>query len=56
MKDEFDKIVRTRRSVRKYKKTNIPHDDVKDSIIHASLAPNSSNLQLGNFIMLHKVI
>ena len=49
MKDEFDKIVRTRRSVRKYKKTNIPHDDVKDSILHASLAPNSSNLQLWEF-------
>ena len=28
MKDELDKIVRTRRSVRKYKKTNIPHDNV----------------------------
>tara|TARA_A100001234_G_scaffold37768_1_gene30000 strand:+ start:2388 stop:3110 length:723 start_codon:yes stop_codon:yes gene_type:complete len=49
MKKEFDKIVRTRRSVRRYKKTEINDDDVKDSILHASLAPNSSNLQLWEF-------
>ena len=49
MKKEFDKIVRTRRSVRRYKKTDINDDDVKDSILHASLAPNSSNLQLWEF-------
>jgi len=49
MKNEFDKIVRTRRSVRRYKKTEINDDDVKDSILHASLAPNSSNLQLWEF-------
>jgi len=49
MKKEFDKIVRIRRSVRRYKKTNINDDDVKDSIRHASLAPNSSNLQLWEF-------
>ena len=49
MKKEFDKIVRTRRSVRRYKKTDINDDDVKDSIHHASLAPNSSNLQLWEF-------
>ena len=49
MKNEFDKIVRTRRSVRRYKKTDINDDDVKDSILHASLAPNSSNLQLWEF-------
>ena len=49
MKKEFDKIVRTRRSVRRYKKTHINDDDVKDSIHHASLAPNSSNLQLWEF-------
>ena len=49
MKREFDKIVRIRRSVRGYKKTDINDDDVKDSILHASLAPNSSNLQLWEF-------
>ena len=49
MNKEFDKIVRTRRSVRRYKKTDINDDDVKDSIHHASLAPNSSNLQLWEF-------
>ena len=49
MKKEFDKIVRIRRSVRRYKKTDINDDDVKASIRHASLAPNSSNLQLWEF-------
>ena len=49
MKKEFYKIVRTRISVRRYKKTDINDDDVKDSIHHASLAPNSSNLQLWEF-------
>ena len=49
MKKEFDKIVRIRRSVRRYKKTEINDDDVKDSILHASLAPNSSYLQLWEF-------
>ncbi len=49
MKKEFDKIVRKRRSVRRYKKTDINSNDVKDSILHASLAPNSSNLQLWEF-------
>ena len=49
MKKEFDKIVRKRRSVRRYKKTDISSNDVKDSILHASLAPNSSNLQLWEF-------
>ena len=49
MKKEFDKIVRIRRSVRRYKNTDINDDDVKDSILHASLAPNSSNLQLWEF-------
>ena len=49
MKKEFDKIVRIRRSVRRYKITEINDDDVNDSILHASLAPNSSNLQLWEF-------
>ena len=49
MNKEFDKIVRTRRSVRRYKITDINDDDVKDSIHHASLAPNSSILQLWEF-------
>ena len=49
MKHEFDKIVRSRRSVRRFKKINIDEEDVKDCIYHASLAPNSSNLQLWEF-------
>ena len=49
MKKEFDKIIRTRRSVRKFKPIDIDDDLVKDSILHASLAPNSSNLQLWEF-------
>ena len=49
MEKEFDKIVRTRRSVRKFKAIDISDNVVKDSILHASLAPNSSNLQLWEF-------
>ena len=49
MKKEFDKIVRTRRSVRKFKDIDISDDVVRDCILHASLAPNSSNLQLWEF-------
>ena len=49
MKNEFDKIVRSRRSVRRFKKINIDEEDVKDCVFHASLAPNSSNLQLWEF-------
>ena len=49
MKKEFDKIVRSRRSVRKFKAIDISDDVVKDCILHASLAPNSSNLQLWEF-------
>lgn len=54
MKKEFDKIVRIRRSVRRFKKINIDHEDVKNSILHASLAPNSSNLQLWEFYHITK--
>ena len=49
MKKEFDKIVRKRRSVRIFKDISIDHEEVKNSILHASLAPNSSNLQLWEF-------
>ena len=49
MEKEFDKIVRTRRSVRKFKAIDISDNVVRDSILHASLAPNSSNLQLWEF-------
>ena len=34
MKKEFDKIVRTRRSVRKFKNVEISDDKVKNSILH----------------------
>ena len=54
MKKEFDKIERNRRSVRRFKKINIDHEDVKNSILHASLAPNSSNLQLWEFYHITK--
>ena len=55
MKKEFDKIVRKRRSVRIFKDINIDHEEVKNSILHASLAPNSSNLQLWEFYHVTKV-
>ena len=54
MKKEFDKIVRTRRSVRKFKNVDISDDKVKNSILHASLAPNSSNLQLWEFYHVYR--
>ena len=46
MKKEFDKIVRTRRSVRKFKNVDISDDKVKNSILHASLAPNLSLIHI----------
>ena len=55
MKKQFDKIVRKRRSVRIFKNIDIDHEEVKNSILHASLAPNSSNLQLWEFYHITKV-
>lgn len=46
---EFDKVVRSRRSVRVFKDELISDEDVHKAIDHALLAPNSSNLQPWEF-------
>lgn len=49
----FDKIVQSRRSVRKFDQTlPFDHNSVDQAIHWASLAPNSSNLQLWEFYRL----
>lgn len=47
--EEFKKVVTSRRSVRVYKKENIPDDIVRECLKMATLAPNSSNLQPWEF-------
>jgi len=47
--DEFEKVVRSRRSVRVYEKEKIPDDIVTKCLELALLAPNSSNLQPWEF-------
>lgn len=48
--NEFDKVIRSRRSVRVYKEEPVPEEVIKKAIQHALLAPNSSNLQPWHFI------
>lgn len=43
--EEFRKVVRSRRSVRRFLPDPVPDDVVKDCLELATLAPNSSNLQ-----------
>lgn len=45
----FEEIVNYRRSVRHYKKIPIDVEKVKDCLELATLAPNSSNMQLWEF-------
>lgn len=47
---EFDKVIRSRRSVRVYEDTPVPAEVIERAIDHALLAPNSSNLQPWRFI------
>ena len=42
--------IKNRRSVRVFSKNELDTDKVKNCIYNASLAPNSSNLQLWEFI------
>lgn len=46
---EFDKVVRSRRSVRVFEDHLIPEEVVEKALGHALLAPNSSNLQPWEF-------
>ncbi|MGZ3769574.1 MAG: nitroreductase family protein [Bdellovibrio sp.] len=48
-KEEFKKVVHSRRSVRIYTNDNIPDDVVEECLDLALLAPNSSNMQPWEF-------
>ena len=47
--DEFEKVIRSRRSVRLFTDEQIPEDIMRKCLDHALLAPNSSNLQPWEF-------
>lgn len=46
---EFDRVLRRRRSIRRFTKQAIPEQDMRDLLDAAVLAPNSSNLQAFEF-------
>lgn len=46
---DFNEVIKTRRSVRDFLKENLDISIVKECIKNATLAPNSSNLQLWEF-------
>lgn len=48
--EEFDKVIRSRRSVRVYTDEPVPEGVILKGIEHALLAPNSSNLQPWKFV------
>jgi nitroreductase len=47
---EFDKVITSRRSVRVYTEEKVPEEVMKKTLHHATLAPNSSNLQSWKFV------
>jgi nitroreductase len=47
--DEFEKVIHSRRSVRKFSSEEVPDTVIKKALDHALLAPNSSNLQTWEF-------
>ena len=47
--NEFDKVITSRRSVRRFTEEAIPSEVMNKAIDHALLAPNSSNLQTWQF-------
>ncbi|MBZ2167711.1 nitroreductase family protein [Marinobacter sp. F4216] len=49
--DEFRKVVRSRRSIRRFKDEPIPQEILNDCLELATLAPNSSNLQPWEFFV-----
>jgi nitroreductase len=46
---EFEQVIKTRRSVRKYTDESVPDSVIEKALEHALLAPNSSNLQPWEF-------
>lgn len=51
--NEFEKVVKSRRSVRVYTEEEVPEEVIERAIDHALLAPNSSNLQPWRFVWVH---
>ena len=49
MSSVFDQIIKKRRSVRVFLDKNLDDSKVKKAIENATLAPNSSNMQLWEF-------
>ena len=49
MNKTVSEAIKYRRSVRKYLNTSIDEEKVKNCIKNATLAPNSSNMQLWEF-------
>ncbi len=49
--EEFRKVVRSRRSIRRFKPDPIPRDVLSECLELATLAPNSSNLQPWEFFV-----
>jgi len=47
---EFDQVIRSRRSVRVFKDEAVADEVIEKSLEHALLAPNSSNLQSWKFV------
>ena len=49
MSKTVSEAIKYRRSVRKYKATPLDEEKIKNCIRNATLAPNSSNMQLWEF-------
>ena len=45
----FDETIRTRRSIRRFTQTPVPATVIERALEHATLAPNSSNMQTWDF-------
>ena len=50
----FYNLIKTRRSVRDFKKNNINFDIIKSAILAAGTAPNGANLQPWHFVIIKK--
>ena len=51
---KFYNLIKTRRSVRDFKKNNINFDIIKSAILSAGTAPNGANLQPWHFVIIKK--
>jgi nitroreductase len=46
---DFGEVVKKRRSIRKFTDKKIPEEIMREALHHATLAPNSSNMQMWDF-------